>query len=95
MSADPSNRNPNQPGGSAPVNVCGRDSFWADRHGTGPADHMRKAHKKWQCLACGECGFVETAYGEDRLEAIRRIGHGCQVESIAFYSPGAHRPLQE
>jgi hypothetical protein len=95
MNADRPNRNTAPPRASAPVDFCGRDSFRAERHGTDAGEHRRKAHKKWQCLACGECGFVECAYGEDRLEVLSRIRHGCQPESIVFYSPGAHQPLRD
>ncbi|MBI3881802.1 MAG: hypothetical protein HY301_17280 [Verrucomicrobia bacterium] len=95
MSTSQPNRNDRPSRTPAPVDVGSRDSFWSERHEAGAAEHLRKAHKKWQCLACGECGFVEAAYGEDRLEVTRRIAHGCQPESIAFYSPGAHRPLME
>lgn len=77
-----------------PVGPRGRDSFWTELHRAEAPDEPRKARKKWQCLACGECGFVEMADGEDRLEVARRIGHGCQPESIAIYEPGANAPLK-
>jgi hypothetical protein len=76
------------------VQFSGRDSFWEERH-RADAARPRRARKKWQCLACGECGFVETVFGEDRNEIVRRIRHGCQPECIAFYSPGAHVPLKD
>ena len=95
MSANRPNRNADPPRTSALVVRFGRDSFWAERHSVEPREDARRAHKKWQCLACGECGFVEMVHGEERLEVIRRVVHGCQPESIVFYSPGAHRPLTE
>lgn len=76
------------------MNLCGRDSFWTERHAVAAPGKPRLVCKKWQCLACGECGFVEAVFGEDRAATLRRIVHGCQPECIAFYSPGAHVPLK-
>lgn len=80
-----------EPSESTPVNFCGRDSFWASRHFA--EVQTRTARKKWQCQACGECGFAETSYGEKIIDVARRLGHRCQPESITFYSPGASVPL--
>jgi hypothetical protein len=72
MSANRPHRNARPPGGPAPVNFNGRDSFWAERHGVRTTEGGRTAHKKWQCLACGQCGFVEAAYGEESGTAASR-----------------------
>jgi hypothetical protein len=73
----------------------GRDWLWAQLHQPDSPAPVRHARKKWQCLACGECGFVEMDEGEDPLLVARRIGHHCQPESIAFYHPGAHQALTD
>ncbi len=95
MSDNLPQRNQPRPGPETRVNHDGRDAFWAERHGSGTEPTVRRARKKWQCLACGECGFVEFAYGENPRTVAQRLGHRCQPESIAFYTAGAHRPLRD
>lgn len=95
MRANPLNSNNDQASIYVLVNFRRRESFWEERHAVAPVERVRKAHKKWQCLACGKCGFVEMSYGEERLKVIHRIGHGCKPENIAFYYPGTHRPLTD
>jgi hypothetical protein len=93
MNLDKSNQRAGDLTAMMPGSSGGRDSFWEARHFAEP--RPRVAQRKWQCLACGECGFVETTYSEETIAVARRIGHRCQPESIALYSPGAHRPLRD
>jgi hypothetical protein len=94
VNTSPTNTNAGQSACAIRVCFSGRDSFWADRHVAEPEERVLKARKKWQCQACGECGFVETVFGEERLVVVRRTGHGCPPERISLFAPGAHRPLE-